>query len=323
MWLLIAVTSYLVNAGVYVADKFLLSKKIHSSITYAFFVGIWSIFNFLILPLDFWVPSFQEFSIDILAGLLFLVTLIFWYKALHQSEATRVVSLVGALVPIFSFILSAIFLDATLSEREFLAFFILIIGGVLISIKNTRVYYLKEVSDRFRSIFGDFLGPIHAHYRPTRRLLLNSCVSALFFAAYYVLIKYIYSYQPFIGAFVWSRLGSFIGVLLILFVPEWRRNIVKHQKGQKSPGNLSFFLGVRIFAALAFIMLNWAISMDGANVAMVNALQGVQYVFLILIVIFLSRRFPKILKEELGGGVLMQKIIGATLICTGLYMLVF
>jgi drug/metabolite transporter (DMT)-like permease len=320
MWLSIAITSYLINAGVYVADKFLLSKKIHSSITYAFFVGIWSIFNFVILAFDPWVPSFKELLIDLLAGMLFLFTLIFWYKALHQSEATRVVPVVGALVPVFSFLFSYIFLDETLSERQFLAFAILIIGGILISVKQTRFYYVKEVVNSFKAKFGNVLGGVHANYQPTQRLLLNSVISALFFAAYYVLIKYIYTTQPFIGGFVWSRLGTFIGVLLIFCVTDFRKNIIEYQKGQKTPKNLSFFFAVRIMAALAFIMLNWAISLG--NVALINALQGVQYIFLLIIVLFLSTKFPKIMREETGGGVLFQKIIGATLVAIGLYMLV-
>lgn len=320
MWLLVAISAYFINAGVYTADKFLLSKKIHSSITYAFFVGIWSIFNIVLLVFDPWMPGLREFLIDILAGLLFLITLVFWYKALHQSEATRVVPVVGALIPIFSFMLSYIFLEEILAEQQFLAFIILIIGGILISIKHTRLYFLKETLEKFRMIFDDLLGGIHARYRPAQRLIMNSVISALFFAAYYVLIKYIYSTQPFIGAFVWSRMGSFLGVLLILFVGDWRQAIFKYQKGAKTPKNLSFFIGVRLLAAAAFIMLNWAISLG--NVALINSLQGFQYVFLIIIVFFLSTRYPKYLKEELGGGVMFQKLIGVILIGLGLYMLI-
>jgi drug/metabolite transporter (DMT)-like permease len=320
MWFLVAISAYFINAGVYVADKFLLSKKIHSSITYAFFVGIWSIFNFVILIFDPWMPNFRELTIDLLAGLLFLVTLIFWYKALHQSEATRVVPVVGALIPVFSFMLSYIFLGETLSERQLLAFVILIIGGILISVKHTRFYVMKEMMESFRRKFGYILGGIHAEYRPNERLILNSVISALFFAAYYVLIKYIYSEQPFIGSFVWSRFGSFLGVLCILFVRDWRKSIMEHQKGAKTPKNIGFFLGVRLLAAAAFIMLNWAISLG--NVALINSLQGVQYVFLILIVFFLSTRYPKYLNEELGGGILFQKTIGVVLISLGMYMLI-
>jgi drug/metabolite transporter (DMT)-like permease len=320
MWLIASVGSYFINAGVYIADKFLLSKKIHSSITYAFYVGIWSIFNFVLLPFAFWVPNLRELSLDLLAGVLFLITLVFWYKALHQSEATRVVPIVGALVPIFSFLFSFIFLGHELSERQLLAFLVLINGGVLISIKHTRFYELREVTDRLRNKFGDMVGSVHAAYRPTQRLIINSVVSALFFAGYYILIKYIYTQQPFIGAFVWSRLGTFLAVILILFIPSWRRLVLEKHKGQKSAKNLAFFVFVRLLAAGAFIMINWAISLG--NVALVNALQGVQYIFLFFMVLFLSAKYPHITEEELGGGVLLQKIIGTCLITIGLYMLV-
>jgi len=324
MWLLIATTSYFINAGIYVADKFLLSKKVHSSIAYAFYVGIWSIFNFLLFlfPGSFFKPTLQEFGLDVVAGLLFLATLVFWYKALHQSEATRVVPIVGALTPIFSFLLSYIFLGEALGERELLAFVVLIQGGILISIKHTRVYIAKEITERFRNVFGNLLGGVHAEYRPTRRLVFNSIISAFFFAAYYVLIKYVYMTQPFVGGFVWSRLGSFIGVVIMFMVPSWREKIREHRKETTGKKNMAFFLSVRILAAVAFIMLNWAISFEDSSVALVNSLQGVQYLFLILLVLFLSSRFPKIMQEELGGGVLVQKIIGATLVTTGLYMLV-
>jgi len=319
MWLFVAIISYFINAGVYVTDKFLLSNKVHSSVIYTFYVGIWSIFNFSILIFAPWLPSFQQLLLDLFAGGLFLLTLVFWYKALHQSEATRVVPIVGALVPIFSFFFSYIFLGETLSERHLLAFLILINGGILISVKRTRFYLLKEVSERFRFLFGDIFGSFHAEFRSNQRLVINSVVSAAFFAAYYVLIKYIYSTQPFIGSFVWSRLGTFIGALMILFVPEWRKKIKEYRKEAEAPNNFFFFIAVRLLAAAAFIMLNWAISMG--NVALINSLQGVQYVFLIFLVIFLSKRYPKFLNEELGG-VMLQKFIGVSLISIAMYMLI-
>ena len=176
MWLFASISAYFINAGVYVADKFLLSKKIHSSIVYAFFVGIWSIFNIFLLAFDPWIPTFRELAIDLLAGILFLATLVFWYKALHQSEATRVVPIVGALIPIFSFILSYIFLGQVLTQQQFLAFLVLVNGGVLISVKQNKFYEFHRVWDKFKSVFGNALGGIHAEYRPTRRLILNSII---------------------------------------------------------------------------------------------------------------------------------------------------
>jgi len=320
MWLTVAILAYLINAGVYVADKFLLSKKIHSSIVYTFYVGVWSFLNVFLLFLDPWVPNVQELIIDLLAGLLFLVTLVFWYKALHQSEATRVVPIVGASVPIFSFLLSFAFLGEKLTERQLLAFTVLIIGGILISVKRTRFYEINMVIERFKNVFGNTFGRIHAGYRPAQRLLVNSIISAFFFAAFYVLIKYIYAQQPFVGAFVWSRLGSFIGVHLIFLVPSWRRLIHEHRRSAGKPMNWLFFFLVRGSAAFAFILLNRAISLG--NVALINSLQGVQYFFLIILVLFVSARYPKFIKEELGGGVALQKVCGALLVGLGLYMLV-
>lgn len=320
MWLFITIGAYFINAGVYIADKFLLSKKIHSSIAYAFYVGVWSIFNICLLFFWPWTPNLQEMTLDLLAGFLFLVTLVFWYKALHQSEASRVVPIVGALVPVFSFILSFVFLGETLSERQLLAFVILICGGVLISIKHTKVYVYKKLINRFREVIGDIVGEVPAGVQPTSRILVNSVAAAIFFAAYYVLMKYIYMYQPFVGSFVYSRLGSFIGVILMLFIPDWRRIIFAQQKGAKTPKNLFFFLLIRLLAAAAFIMINYAISLG--NVAMVNALQGAQYLFLFVIILLISNKFPKILNERLGGGVLLQKLIGTIMICLGLYLFI-
>jgi drug/metabolite transporter (DMT)-like permease len=315
-WLMIAITAYFINAGVYVADKFLLSKKFHSSVAYAFYVGIWSVLNFVLLVFSPYVPSPYWLLIDLSAGALFLMTMIFWYKALHQSEATRVVPIVGGLTPIFTLTLAAIFLNESLNQQHLLAFPVLIAGGTLISIKHTRVHIYDEVTHRLREV----LGQIHARYNSTQRLVINSMVAAFFFSAYNVLIKYIYLHEPFLGSFVWSRLGTFLGTLAILLVPSWRQAISDHQRGVQKQSNLLFFLSVRFLAAMAFIMINWAISLG--NVSMVNVTQGVQYIFLLIIVVLLSNYLPDIYEEELNRDVILQKLAGVLLVSLGLYIII-
>lgn len=321
MWLVIAILAYFINAGVYTADKFILSRKIHSSVVYAFMVGVWSVFNLVLLPIDPWVPSFPQLMLDLSGGFLFLIAMIAWYKALHQSEATRVVPVVGALTPIFSFLLSYLFLGEAFDFQQMMAFIILVIGGVLISIKQPKTSIFDKFTEKFTAAFGNILGEMNAELRPVRRILINSAISAFCFASYYVLMKYIYLNQPFVGSFVWSRMGTFIGALLIFVVPMWRRSIIEHQKSSSTPENIVFFFSVRFLAAMAFIMLNWAISLG--NVAMVNALQGTQYLFLIILVLVVSARYPHLLKEEMGKSVLLQKIMGILLVSLGLYVLVF
>ena len=320
MWMVACISSYFVNAGINLADKFMLSSKVHSSITYAFYVGIWSVFNIVLLLYRPYLPGFWDLLIDLSAGILFLVTLIFWYKALHQSEATRVVPIVGALIPIFTMLLSAVFLNESIRDKQFIAFFILIFGGILISVRQTKFYLFRSVVERIKDIYGKILGTIHAEYRPTRRLIINSVMSALCFSLFYVGMKYIYMHQPFIGGFVWSRMGSFLGAMIIFLVPDWRSLIMEHKGEAKKPKNMAFFLSVRLLASLAFIALNWSISLG--NVALINALQGTQYLFLIILVVILSSKFPRIINEELGRGVLIQKLIGVMMVGLGLYVLV-
>jgi len=320
MWLPIAILGYLINAGVYTADKYFLSKKIHSSVSYAFYVGIWSIGNVVLFWFTPFVPVWQWLLIDLCAGLLFLWALIAWYKALHQSEATKVVPMVGAFIPIFSFLLTFIFWEEQLSQRQLLALFILIAGGVLISVKQSKYVFWRKCLQYARIIFGFLIGKTYSEDHPTRRLIANSLVSALVFATYYVLIKYIYLNQPFLGSYIWTRMGSFLGALLLLLPAKNRRLILAKERRRETIKSLPLFLVIRFLAVIAFLLLNYAIALG--NVSLINALQGVQYVFLILIILILSEQYPKILKEEINKKVLVQKLIGILMVGLGLHLLI-
>ena len=72
-------------------------------------------------------------------------------------------------------------------------------------------------------------------------------------------------------------------------------------------------------SALAFISLNNAIFLG--SVSLVNALQGVQYVFLLMIALVLSKQFPQIIKEQISQGAVLQKIMAILLIALGLGIL--
>jgi len=320
MWLPIAIVAYFINAGVYTADKFFLSKKVHSSISYAFYVGIWSIGNVSLFLFVRFVPSWQWLLIDLAAGLLFLWALIAWYKALHQSEATKVVPVVGAFIPIFSFLLAYLFLGESLTQKQLLALFVLIAGGVLISVKQNEYTVWQKCKKHCRVTFGFLIGKVYAEDHSVRRLITNSMISAFAFASYYVLIKYIYLNQPFLGSYIWTRIGSFAGALLLILPAANRKIIFEKKRRKEAVKSLPLFLLVRFLAVIAFLLLNYAIALG--NVSLINALQGVQYVFLIFIILILSEQYPKILKEEMGKKILLQKFIGILMVAVGLYLLI-
>ena len=69
-------------------------------------------------------------------------------------------------------------------------------------------------------------------------------------------------------------------------------------------------------------MQNLAIALVGlAFLPFLNALQGVQYIFLFLIIIFLAKKFPKISEEKLTKKIILQKVISIILIGLGLAIL--
>ncbi|MDP1709666.1 MAG: hypothetical protein Q8L21_02155, partial [Candidatus Komeilibacteria bacterium] len=80
------------------------------------------------------------------------------------------------------------------------------------------------------------------------------------------------------------------------------------------------FLFGQVAGAMSFVLVNYAISL--ASVTLVNALQGLQYVFLLIMVLLLAKWYPRVLSEHLKGWTLVQKIAAILLIGAGLILLV-
>ncbi len=78
-------------------------------------------------------------------------------------------------------------------------------------------------------------------------------------------------------------------------------------------------IGIHALGAMAFLMIHFAISLS--HVSLINALQGVQYVFLIILVYLLSKKYPQLLTEKFTKANVLQKIIAVAAITLGLIVL--
>lgn len=306
-WLLIVLTGHLLNSIAFLMDKFLLAKKITSPFVYAFFIGALGILGVALIPFGFYVPGVGEIVRALASGAAFVLALIFFFAGLKKNEASRVVPLTGGFVPAFTFVLAYLYLGERLGGIEIAAFAALVVGGVLITVD-------KEGPASAKATAGKRYGYLYA------------VIAAFIFAVSFVLAKQVYIEQNFISGFVWSRFGGFIAALMILLIPSQRRAIfhpasAKAAAGKQPsstkgvPTSVLFFTG-QIAGALGFVLVNYAISL--ASVSLVNAMQGAQYAFLLIIVALLSKRFPEILSEKLSGGVLVQKIAAIILISVGI-----
>jgi len=71
--------------------------------------------------------------------------------------------------------------------------------------------------------------------------------------------------------------------------------------------------------ALGFLGQAYAISIPGVSVALVSALQSVQYALILIFATLLSVFQPKMIKEYISAKVITQKVFALIFIAIGLY----
>jgi drug/metabolite transporter (DMT)-like permease len=293
-WVLVTIIAYFLNAVAVVVDKFLLSKKIPNPAVYAFFIATLSLGALILIPFGFHWYSITQIIIAIVAGILFTFALLYMFKALASNEASRITPFMGGLQPIFIFLLALIFLGETLGVQQLAAFAIIIAGTVLVSLqKNSKP--------------------------SNRKAYVYAAAATILFAISYTINKYVFVQQDFISGFVWTRVGSFLGAMMLLISSINRRDIKAEIKAPKKDAGALFLVG-QFAGAISFIMVNYAIAIS-SSVALVNALQGLQYIFLLVIVFSLSWKYPKLLEEKMTPSTIVKKIIATLLIIGGLYLL--
>lgn len=292
-WILLAILAYFLSALVTVFDKILVSRKITDPFVYSFFEGLLSVTVLVFAPLGFFLPPWPVLVVALLSGVIFLFALVSLFVALFKYEASRVAAVIGGLAPILIFFLAFFFLGEKLNPYQILAFIFLIIGGSLVSLtREKHVYKIK--------------------------VLKLTILAAFLFAVSSVMTKYVFLHQPFFNGFIWFRLGSFLAALLFLVPSGLRKKIFKLGKETKSGVSL-FFVGNKAMAGLSFILLNAAIFRG--SVTLVHGLEGCQYMFVFVLALLLSQKFPQLLKEKNTPIILIQKTIATLLIAVGLLFL--
>lgn len=294
-WLLITLFGNFLFSIVALFDKFILSKQLRHPLVYAFYTGIIEIFAIVLLPFGFSMPDGRLTLLALLSGALFIVALIFFFNAVIRFEVSKVAPIVGSMVPIAMFSLSFLRADFSLTAFQIVALFILVLGSLLIS-------YRRINTSDFPALFG------------------LSIVSALFFALSYFLIKMVYVETNFVTGFTLGRIGGFIAALSMLVVPSSRRVIAS--TAFDAPRQSIGLVGIdKAIAALAFIAIHYATFLGDAT--LVQALGGVQYLFLILLAASVSWKFPYIIQESIHFWNVARKTFAVALMTIGIFVLAF
>ncbi len=307
-WILTALSAYFFLAVANLFDKFLVDNVLPSSKAYAFVVCLFGGLLFLAAPWFLEWPGVYWLMINIVAGFIFAIALWTLYEALRRGEAARTLVFIGGLTPVFSIIFSILFFKEQFSFSEWLGIFTLLIGIAVVALLPQQRSFLARLMKKLR-----LTQDVKSGY------LIFAAVSAFAYASYFILTKYAYSSQPFASAFIWTRLGAAIFVLLFLIRRQDREDVLQIFNKKKKTKKGGLVVINQIIGSAGFILQNYAISLG--SVALVNALQGVQYAFLLVLSTGLALLSPRLLKETFSWRIFLQKSVAVLIIALGLYFI--
>ncbi len=286
-WIFLAVGAQIIAAGVALADKYIVSSEtvMPRPLVYAFYTcllsGAWIVVFLLgMIPVPYLgtlgIPSFLNVEtptlyvaiLSVFAAYTFFIALVSLYTALKEADASDVVPVVGAVSASASFLLSYVLLGTRITPNFMIGIALLAFGTLLVS-----------------------------HLRFTLKVALTSLHAGIFFALHYVTMKGLFDETTFDNSFFWSRV-AFIGVALsMLLVPAYFASIRNQTKETSGTGGVLVFVP-KVLAGVGSILILKATA-EG-DVSVVQALGGLQFVFLLLFAFFLGNTTPRECGENLS-----------------------
>ena len=288
LWLYLALFAYLINATVFVIDKYLLAGHIPKYHAYTFGVAILSLSAVFLIPFGVSWPGYEFLGISLASGSAFFIGLMFLYKTIKGSDVSVAATQVGTMSAIFTYVFSIFILNDSLPLINSIAFIFLVLGIFL-------------------------LGKLEKH------VSMSAILSGLLFGISYVLLKLSFNDAGFINGLFWTRVG-FVGAAFssLMFGNIWEE--VKSSYHQAPNKSKFIFIFNKFLAGAGFIILYFAINLG--NVSLVNALLGIQFLFTFAIALILKDRIQGI-KEKVDKHSIINKIIGITSVLIGFIILFF
>jgi len=310
LWLLLVILAQVILAVVALIDKYIVCSEtvVLRPFTYTFWISILSsgsvlIFFFSWIPLphtELSMPSFANihavslttFALALAAGYTFFTALLSMFTALKRADASDVVPVVGAMNALFTFLLGYYFFQAALPHNFLIGLMLLIAGTILTS------------SLRFN--WQTTLSVTHA---------------GVMFGLHYVVLKELFRLTNFDNAFFWSRMAIVAVALSMLLIPYYYEKVMVRTRAAKRRDG-AFLLGNKVLGGLASIMMLKAVELvPVSQVALPQALGGLQYLFLLGFAVCCGRLIARDAGENVTTRDVIQKAIAIPLIVLGFFIL--
>lgn len=289
------ILAYLLNSISVTTNKFLLIKSIPNPFVYIFYFSAASLIALLVIPFTKFPPLFV-LTLASISTLLWTTGAYFMFKALMRGQVSRVIPIIGTFIPLI--LLVHAFLNRSITSNEVWAVLLLVLGLIFLTLNDLKgKAYIKEIIYEF--------------------------LAALLFATSYILLREAYVRWDFLSVLSYSRLILIPVGIVLLLIPKIRSEIF-------APNGVPFkitsktgllFFGGQIAGGVSEVLLLFSVAL--ANPAIVNSLQGTQYVFLLIFSLVLSKKYPEVFKENFTKATVLLKLVGIILLGLGLYVLAF
>ncbi len=287
IWPYVAIIAYALNALVFIIDKHLLSATIPKPVSYAFWVSLLSLAVVVVIPFGVYWVNLNYFLIAFTSGAAFFFSLVFLYKAIKKTDVSVASTKIGVLGVIFTYVFSALILRDYFSSSDIISLGLMVAG----------ILFIGKTS--------------------SKNIWPNALISGIGFGASTVLLKLTFNHSTFLNGFFWTRIGLVGTAILILVIPTIRKEVFSSFENSTHPSRF-IFIGNKILAGIGFALIYVAIKLG--NVAVVNALLSVQFVFIFLLALIFRNKIPGI-AENLKGITILQKLVGIILIGIGFLMI--
>ncbi len=288
-WILLAIVAQFINAASILVDKYVLvsDRGLGKPAVYAFYVSILSGVVLVLVPFGVieW-PTWHVLGLSLIGSVTYILAILLLYGALKVEKASDALPVVGASSAIIAALLASQFLAQDLPSAFLPAFLFLVVGTFLI-----------------------------AHFRFSFASLTQVVLSGIFFGASAVCVKLIFLDTSFIDGFFWSRMTNVAGALLLLAIPANRTAILRGYN-RTSQGLKWLVVGNKTIGGIAFALTVLAIYLG--SVSVVNAMSGLQFVFLLAFAYLSAKRFPAVFKNEIHPHKFHHKLYGTICIVLGL-----
>lgn len=288
-WVLLAVFAQFLTAVTVLIDKHIVTRPapIGKPIVYAFYVSLLSGFVIFIAPFGYvsMVPL-KILALSLLNAGAFVCAIYFLYSALRHARASDAAPVIGAVSAIATVVLAGIWIADDFALTHLPAIALLVAGTAVIS-----------------------------HFHFTHHALRSTLLAGFFFGAAAFTAKLVFLEVSFIDGFFWTRSMNVVIALGFFAVPALRAAIL-HGGRSASGGTKSLLIGNKIIGGIAGVLTALAISLG--SVSIVNALGGLQFVFLFVLAILFAKHMPLFGDKKLGSHGGWHTATGVTLISLGL-----